>query len=219
VLEDADLDHAVQVCVNSRLINSGQSCIAAKRFIVVDAVRSAFEAELVRSVGRVVVGDPRDSNTEIGPLARVDLRDALHAQVTASVARGASLLSGGVIPDGPGAWYPPTILSGVAPGMPAFDEELFGPVFAVVPAKDTADAVRLANATSYGLGAAVLTGDAERGERIARDELAAGACFVNAQVRSDPRLPFGGIRNSGYGRELGAFGIREFTNVKTVWIG
>jgi succinate-semialdehyde dehydrogenase/glutarate-semialdehyde dehydrogenase len=218
VLADADVSRAVSICVAARLINAGQSCIAAKRFIVVDAVRARFEAELVQAVGRVVVGDPGASDTDVGPLARIDLRDALHAQVTASIARGASLLVGGAVPSRPGAWYPPTILSGVVPGMPAFDEELFGPVFAVVSAKDTADAVRLANATSYGLGAAVLTGDVEHGERIAREQLAAGACFVNAQVRSDPRLPFGGIRNSGYGRELGAFGIREFTNVKTVFI-
>jgi succinate-semialdehyde dehydrogenase/glutarate-semialdehyde dehydrogenase len=169
-------------------------------------------------MGRVIVGDPLDRKTDVGPLARADLRDALHAQVTDSIACGARALLGGNVPDRPGAWYAPTVLTDVAPGMPAFDEELFGPVAAVVSAKDEAEAVRLANTSSYGLGAAVLTRDIARGERIARDQLAAGACFVNAQVRSDPRLPFGGVRNSGYGRELGAFGIREFTNVKTVWI-
>ena len=218
VLEDADVARAASICVAARLVNAGQSCIAAKRFIVVDAVRAEFESELVAGMGRVIVGDPLDRKTDVGPLARADLRDALHAQVTDSIACGARALLGGNVPDRPGAWYAPTVLTDVAPGMPAFDEELFGPVAAVVSAKDEAEAVRLANTSSYGLGAAVLTRDIARGERIARDQLAAGACFVNAQVRSDPRLPFGGVRNSGYGRELGAFGIREFTNVKTVWI-
>ncbi len=218
VLGDADVPRAASISVAARLINAGQSCIAAKRFIVVDAVRSKFEEALVDGMKRAVVGDPMDPRTEVGPLARVELRDALHAQVVSSVARGAKLLLGGALPDEPGAWYPPTVLADVVPGMPAFDEEVFGPVAAIVPARDEAHAIELANATTYGLGAAVLTGDDERGERIARDRLAAGACFVNAQVRSDPRLPFGGIRDSGYGRELGAFGIREFTNVKTVWI-
>lgn len=218
VLEDADVPKAASICVAARLINAGQSCIAAKRFVVVDGVRSSFEAEFVEGMKRAVMGDPSDPKTDIGPLARVDLRDALHAQVVESVARGATLRLGGVVPARPGAWYPPTVLCDVVPGMPAFDQEVFGPVAAIVPAKDEPEAIRLANATRFGLGGAVLTGDAERGERIARSALAAGTCFVNAQVRSDPRLPFGGIRNSGYGRELGAFGIREFTNVKTVWI-
>jgi succinate-semialdehyde dehydrogenase / glutarate-semialdehyde dehydrogenase len=218
VLEDADVSRAASISVAARLINAGQSCIAAKRFVVVDAVRAEFEDALTDGMKRAIVGDPMDPRTEVGPLARVELRDALHAQVVASIERGARLLLGGVVPSRPGAWYPPTVLADVAPGMPAFDQEVFGPVAAIVPAADEAAAISLANATSYGLGAAVLTGDDERGERIARDGLAAGACFVNAQVRSDPRLPFGGIRNSGYGRELGAFGIREFTNVKAVWI-
>lgn len=218
VLEDADVAHAASICVAARLVNAGQSCIAAKRFVVVGKVRAEFEAELVSGMKRVVVGDPLDPKTEMGPLARVEQRALLHAQVEESVACGAKLLLGGTVPEGRGAWYPPTVLSNVGPGMPAFDEELFGPVAAVVPARDEAEAIRLANASSYGLGAAVFTRDTARGERIARDGLAAGACFVNAQVRSDPRLPFGGIRNSGYGRELGAFGIREFTNVKTVYV-
>jgi len=218
VLEDVDVARAASIGVAARLINAGQSCIAAKRFVVVDAVRARFEEAFVDGMTRAIVGDPMDPQTEVGPLSRVELRDALHVQVTQSVERGATLLLGGVVPEKPGAWYPPTVLADVVPGMPAFDEEVFGPVAAIVPAKDETAAIRLANATSYGLGAAVLTGDDDRGERIARDGLAAGACFVNAQVRSDPRLPFGGIRSSGYGRELGAFGIREFTNVKTVWI-
>jgi succinate-semialdehyde dehydrogenase/glutarate-semialdehyde dehydrogenase len=219
VLGDADVDLAVRTCVAARLVNSGQSCIAAKRFIVVEKVRAEFEARFVDAMQKAKVGDPLDATTEVGPLARLDLRDALHGQVVESVARGAKILCGGSVPAGKGAFYPPTVLADVRPGMPAFDTEMFGPVAALVSAKDDAEAVRLANASSYGLGAAVFTRDAERGEKIARDELDAGACFVNAQVRSDPRLPFGGIKDSGYGRELGVFGIREFVNVKTVWVG
>ena len=218
VLSDADLERAATTCVAARLVNGGQSCIAAKRFVVVEAARAEFEARVVEGMRRAVVGDPSDPRTQVGPLAREDLRDALHRQVGGSLSRGARLLLGGEVPARPGAWYPPTVLTDVRPGMPAFDEELFGPVAAVVPAVDEPDAVRLANATRYGLGAAVFTRDRARGSRVARDELQAGACFVNAQVRSDPRLPFGGIKESGYGRELGPFGIREFVNVKSVWI-
>jgi succinate-semialdehyde dehydrogenase/glutarate-semialdehyde dehydrogenase len=164
------------------------------------------------------VGDPLDEATDIGPQARRDLRDDLHRQVQASVEAGARVRLGCQIPDGPGAYYPPSVLTNVAPGMPAYDEELFGPVAAVLRARDEADAIRIANDTNFGLGAAVFTKDRERGERIAREELDAGACFVNAFVRSDPRLPFGGIKESGHGRELGVFGIREFVNVKTVYV-
>jgi succinate-semialdehyde dehydrogenase/glutarate-semialdehyde dehydrogenase len=152
----------------------------------------------------------------VGPLARRDLRDTLHGQVVRSIGRGAQLLLGGRIPEGPGAYYPPTVLTSVAPGMPAYEEELFGPVAAILPVRDERDAVRVANDTSYGLGAAVFTRDLERGERIAALELDSGSCFVNAQVASDPRLPFGGVKGSGYGRELSTFGIREFVNIKTV---
>jgi succinate-semialdehyde dehydrogenase/glutarate-semialdehyde dehydrogenase len=164
------------------------------------------------------VGDPLDDATEVGPQARADLRDELHRQVEASVAKGARVVLGCERPEGPGAYYPPSVLADVRPGMPAFDEELFGPVAAVVPARNEKDAIRLANQSAFGLGAAVFTRDRERGERIARHELQAGSCFVNAFVRSDPRLPFGGIKESGYGRELSAFGIREFVNVKTVYV-
>jgi len=218
VLADADLALAARVSVVARLVNAGQSCIAAKRLVVVDAVRGAFEAEVLRLLRSARVGDPLDPATEMGPLARADLRDGVHRQVEESVGRGARLLLGGEVPPGDGAWYPQTLLTDVCPGMPAFDEEVFGPVAAVVPARDEADALRLASLTRYGLGAAVFTCDLARGERIARSELQAGACFVNAQVRSDPRLPFGGIRDSGFGRELGSHGIREFVNAKTVWI-
>ncbi|HLQ66906.1 MAG TPA: aldehyde dehydrogenase family protein, partial [Candidatus Limnocylindrales bacterium] len=161
---------------------------------------------------------PRDPASDLGPLARHDLRDQLHAQVRASVDRGARLLLGGEVPPGPGAFYPPTVLDGVRPGMPAYDEELFGPVAAIIAARNEADAVRIANDSPFGLGAAVFTRDASRGERIAAEGLEAGSCFVNAQVHSDHRLPFGGVKESGYGRELSAFGIKEFVNVKTVYV-
>jgi succinate-semialdehyde dehydrogenase/glutarate-semialdehyde dehydrogenase len=217
VLADADLDHAVQMCVNSRLINSGQSCIAAKRFIVLEPVLGAFTDRFVALMKAKKVGDPLLEGTDVGPQARHDLRDDLHKQVLASVERGATLLLGGEVPPGKGAYYPPTVLADVKPGMPAYDEELFGPVAAIIGARDEQDAVRIANDTIFGLGAAVFTKDAKRGERIAR-ELEAGATFVNSSVASDPRLPFGGIKESGYGRELGHYGIKEFVNVKTVCV-
>jgi len=218
VLEDADLEPAAETCVASRLINAGQSCIAAKRFIVVEPVRGRFEELFVEKMRSHEVGDPLDEATQVGPLARRDLRDDLHRQVSASLERGARLLLGGSVPDGPGAFYPPTVLTGVAKGMPAFDEELFGPVAAIVPVRDEDAAIAAANDSPFGLGAAVFTRDLARGERIAAEELEAGSCFVNAAVKSDPRLPFGGIKESGYGRELSAFGIREFVNVKTVYV-
>src|SRR6185436_12244574 len=218
VLEDADLDATAEICAASRLINGGQSCIAAKRFIVVEPVLARFEERLVERMQARRMGDPLDEATAVGPQARHDLRDELDRQVQESLARGARARLGCAAPDGPGAFYPPSVLSGVTPGMPAFDEELFGPVAAVIAARDEKDAIRLANSSVFGLGAAVFTADRGRGERIARHQLEAGSCFVNAFVRSDPRLPFGGIKQSGYGRELGAFGIREFVNVKTVYV-
>jgi succinate-semialdehyde dehydrogenase/glutarate-semialdehyde dehydrogenase len=218
VLEDADLEAAAETCAAARLVNGGQSCIAAKRFVVVETVRERFTALLVERMAARRLGDPLEDATDVGPQARSDLRDDLHRQVEASVAAGARVLLGGRVPGGPGAYYPPSVLDRVRPGMPAFDEELFGPVAAVVAACDEDDAIRLANRTAFGLGAAVFTRDRERGERIARRELEAGSCFVNAFVRSDPRLPFGGIRESGWGRELGTFGIRELVNVKTVYV-
>ena len=218
IFDDADLEPTVEVCVNSRLLNNGQSCIAAKRFIVMKAIRRRFEQRMVELMRARIVGDPLDETVQVGPLARHDLRDALHDQVVRSVKHGATALLGAAVPDSPGAYYPPTVLSGVTKGMPAFDEETFGPVAAVIEAADEADAVRLANDSSFGLGAAVFTRDLARGEWIAATELQAGCCFVNAVVRSDPRLPFGGVKQSGYGRELSVFGIREFVNIKTVYM-
>jgi succinate-semialdehyde dehydrogenase/glutarate-semialdehyde dehydrogenase len=218
VLEDADLEQAAALCTKGRLINMGQSCIAAKRFIVVDEVRSRFEELFVARMSAVKFGDPLSEQTELGPLARHDLRDALHDQVQRSIAVGARCLLGGKIPDGPGAYYPPTVLTDVAKGMPAYEEELFGPVAAVIPVKDEEGAIAVANDSVFGLGGAVLTGDRERGERIARGRIESGSVFVNEVVRSDVRLPFGGVKESGYGRELSNYGIKEFVNIKSVYV-
>ena len=215
ILADADLARAARTAADARLINSGQSCIAAKRFIVVEAVADRFEERFTAEMRSRVLGDPLAVGTDVGPQARVDLRTALHRQVQQSVRRGARLATGGTTPKGAGAFYPPTVLLDVQPGMPAFDEEVFGPAAAVIRARDEADAVRLANASRYGLGAAVWTEDRARGRRIAA-ELDVGCVFVNGLVRSDSRLPFGGVKRSGYGRELSEFGLREFVNIKSV---
>jgi succinate-semialdehyde dehydrogenase/glutarate-semialdehyde dehydrogenase len=218
ILEDADVESAAQICAQSRLINSGQSCIAAKRFIVVQPVHERFEQAFVREMKKQIIGDPLADGVTVGPLARFDLREQLHDQVQRSVKAGARLCLGGEIPGSAGAFYPPTVLADVEKGMAAFDEETFGPVAAIINARDEAQALELANDSSFGLGAAVFTRDRERGERIAKHDLEAGSCFVNALVKSDPRLPFGGIKESGYGRELSAFGIRELVNIKTVYV-
>ena len=216
VLADADLERAATTCSASRLINGGQSCISAKRFIVEEPVVEEFTELLESAMSTTVLGDPRDPATTMGPMARVDLRDELHDQVERSVVAGARLVMGGEVPDGPGAFYPATLLTDVTEGMAVYHEETFGPVAAVIAAKDLDDAVRIANDSEFGLGAAVFTSDVELGETVARDRLEAGACFVNAFVASDPRLPFGGIKMSGYGRELSDIGMREFLNAKTV---
>jgi succinate-semialdehyde dehydrogenase/glutarate-semialdehyde dehydrogenase len=218
ILEDADLEPAAETCVASRLINGGQSCIAAKRFIVVEPVRKRFEELFVARMRASRMGDPLEEGVDLGPQARRNLRDELHAQVRRSVERGARLVLGGTLPAGKGAYYPPTVLADVGKGMPAYDEELFGPVAALIAARDEADAVRIANDSPFGLGAAVFTRDLARGQRIAAEALEAGSCFVNSFVKSDPRLPFGGIKESGYGRELASFGIQEFVNIKTVYV-
>jgi succinate-semialdehyde dehydrogenase/glutarate-semialdehyde dehydrogenase len=218
ILEDADLEHAAKVCATSRLINSGQSCVAAKRFIVVDAVYDEFLKLFSDELKSRNVGDPTKETTDIGPMAREDLRDELHRQVTESVEAGANALLGGAMPDGEGSYYPVSLLTEVKRGMPAYHEELFGPVAAVIKVADEEEAIVVANDTNYGLGAAVFSKDVDRAEKIAAKKLNAGCCFVNSLVKSDPRLPFGGIKDSGYGRELSLFGIREFVNIKTVWV-
>ncbi|PYO68945.1 MAG: succinate-semialdehyde dehydrogenase [Gemmatimonadetes bacterium] len=217
VLEDADVALAARTAAEARLLNSGQSCIAAKRFIVVEPVADRFLDAFVAAMRTRRMGDPLAPDTQIGPQARQDLRANLHRQVEASVRRGAQLVLGGTLPEGPGFYYAPTVLAAVAEGMPAFDEEVFGPVAAVIRVKDESQAVRVASASRYGLGASVWTADSARGERLAR-ELEAGSVFVNGLVKSDPRLPFGGIKRSGYGRELSEYGLKEFVNIKTVWV-
>ena len=218
ILEDADLEMAAETCVNARLINGGQSCIAAKRFIVVEKVYDAFEKLFVEKMKSKKMGDPFDESNHLVHKLAFHSEMNLHQQVKRSIELGAKLLIGGKIPEKEGAWYPPTVLSNVKKGMPAYDDELFGPVAALIKAKDEAEAIEIANDSIFGLGAAVFTKDIERGEKIAKEKIQAGCCFVNAFVKSDPRLPFGGIKESGYGRELSSFGIREFVNIKTVYI-
>jgi len=215
VLDDADVDAAAGVATDARLVNAGQSCIAAKRFIVVDAVHDAFVDRFVATMRARKVGNPLERTTQVGPLARRDLRDTLHEQVERTIAAGARCVLGGSMPSGSGAFYPATVLVDVGPGMPAFDEETFGPAAAVIRARDDADAIRLANASVYGLGGAVWSRDRARAERVAA-AMETGFVSVNGQVRSDPRLPFGGVKQSGYGRELAEYGLREFVNVKTI---
>ena len=218
VLEDADLDHAARTLAAGRLINGGQSCISAKRLIVDERVQATFEQKLVAAFQARRQGDPGDPANDLGPMARADLRETLHRQVRSSLRAGARLLLGGRIPRGAGFYYPPTILTDVRPGMPAYDQELFGPVASILPARDEEDAVAIANATPYGLGSGVFTRNRRRGLQIAAERLDAGLAFVNDYVRSDPSLPFGGTKQSGYGRELGREGIRGLVNVKTVMV-
>ncbi len=219
VLEDADLELAADTCVNSRIINSGQSCIAAKRFIVVEPVLREFTELFTKKMGSKIMGDPLDENTDIGPQARTDLRDLLHEQVKTSIEMGAKCLLGGFVPEGSNAFYPPTVLTEVGKGMPAYDEELFGPVAVIISARDEDHAIEIANDSIFGLGAAIFSKNTARAEEIASQHLQAGSCFVNALVKSDARLPFGGIKQSGYGRELSHYGIKEFVNIKTVYVG
>jgi succinate-semialdehyde dehydrogenase/glutarate-semialdehyde dehydrogenase len=217
VLEDADMDLAVKNAITSRYLNSGQSCIAAKRFIVVDAIAEDFVARFKAGVEALQPGDPSDPATTLGPMARADLRDDLHQQVQDTIAAGAVAVTGCKPVAGPGAFYQASILDRVEPGMRAYAEELFGPVAIVIRARDEADALRIANESEFGLGGSVWTRNSERGERLAR-QVQSGCTFVNGYVKSDARLPFGGIKRSGYGRELSHHGMHEFVNAKTIWI-
>lgn len=216
VLKDANLELAAEACVVSRLINAGQSCIAAKRFIIVEEIYDEFLELFINKMKEKKMGDPMSADADIGPQASKHLRDNLHQQVLDSIDKGAKCLLGGEVPEGKGAFYPPTILVDVKEGMPAYDEELFGPVASFIKVKNEEEAIAVANHTSFGLGGAVFTQDIERGTYIAREHIDSGACMVNDFTKSDPRLPFGGIKESGYGRELAQFGIREFMNIKAV---
>jgi len=218
ILEDADIPAAAELAAKARMVNGGQSCIAGKRFIVVKPILDAFEAALTEAMRDYAIGDPAKEGTRLGPMVSVKARDEIHHQVEESIANGAKLLLGGTVPNRPGAWYPATLLSNVRPGQPAHDEEVFGPVAAIITAENEADAIRIANDSEFGLGSGVMTADMDRGRRIAADELEAGMSFVNENVRSDPRAPFGGVKHSGYGRECGIFGIHEFVNIKTVHV-
>lgn len=220
VLEDADLEAAAETCVQSRLINNGQSCIAAKRFILLERIADEFTAIFKAKMASRITGNPLEAATQLGPMARKDLRDELHQEVQKNIQAGAECILGGEIPEYAGnhAFYTPTILTGVKKGMPAYEEETFGPVASMIRAASVEEAIYIANDTKFGLGAAVFSRDMERAEQIAKEELQAGSCFVNSFVKSDPRLPFGGIKGSGYGRELGLVGIHEFVNIKTVYM-
>jgi succinate-semialdehyde dehydrogenase/glutarate-semialdehyde dehydrogenase len=218
ILADADMNKAVEIAVRGRLVNTGQSCIAAKRFVVDKKVKKEFEVRLTEEMKKVTFGNPMDESNRMGPMARLDLRDELHKQVVDSIAKGAKLLCGGYVPELAGAFYPATVLTDVKKGMPAYDEELFGPVAAIIEAKDEITALKIANDTIYGLGGGIISNNRKLAERLAKEELQAGNCYVNDFVHSDPLLPFGGIKQSGYGRELGTFGIREFVNIKSVYI-
>ena len=218
VLADADLDAAAKMAVKSRFQNSGQSCIAAKRFIVEDAVYEAFSERFTAETKKLVIGDPRERTTTMGPMARHDLRDTLAGLIEETVRRGGRLALGGHEAKRDGFYFEPTVVLDVTPGMPMFDEETFGPAAAIIRAKNADDAVKLANDSRYGLGGNLWTRDLDRAKTIAA-RLESGGVFINGMTASDPRLPFGGVKHSGYGRELSWFGIREFTNIQTVWIG
>ena len=217
ILEDANIEKSVDSCIEGRLLNAGQSCISAKRLIVVENIYDKFLITLKNNLSKKIIGDPKD-DVDIGPMVSIEAREEVHAQVLKSIEKGADLILGGEIPDMEGAFYPITLLSNVEPGMVAFDEEIFGPVFSVIRAKSENDAIDLANNSPFGLGAAVFTKNILKGEEIAKNKLDAGLCFVNDFVKSDPRLPFGGIKKSGYGRELSMYGLKEFVNIKTIVI-
>ena len=219
VLKDADLDLAIDACSSGRLLNSGQSCISAKRFIIDQTIKSEFEKNIIKKMKKQNVGDPFLKDSTVGPMVDISSRDNLIKQVSNSIKKGAKLIYESSIPENKeSAYHPIMILTDVKPGMPVFDEEIFGPVLCIISAKDELHAISLANQTSFGLGSAVFTSDVEKGKKIANFELDVGAGFVNDFVRSDPRLPFGGVKESGYGNELSSYGILEFVNIKTVYI-
>ncbi|WP_108666213.1 NAD-dependent succinate-semialdehyde dehydrogenase [Euzebya rosea] len=218
VLSDADVEQAVKTCVQGRIVNNGETCVAAKRFVVVDDVYEAFRDAFVERMSAIEPGDPTDPKAKLGPMARTELRDTLHQQVTESVEKGATLLVGGEVPDRPGAWYPATVLEDVAPGQPAYDDELFGPAAALIRVTDDAEAMRVANDSRYGLGGGIFSADVDRAIELARTEFDTGMVNINGYNLAKPNLPFGGVKDSGYGREHGGFGIREFVNAKAVMI-
>ncbi|CAM4081045.1 NAD-dependent succinate-semialdehyde dehydrogenase [Vreelandella rituensis] len=218
VLEDADIDTAVKFSVIGRLYNNGQTCVSAKRFIVTDKVYDAFVDAFVAQMNDIVMGDPTDKHSQLGPLSSQDQFDTVKDQVDASVAKGAKILCGGEVPDRTGAYYPATVLADLAPGMPAYDDEIFGPVASIIRAKDDEDAMRLANESRYGLGGGIFSKNEERALKLARDHFDTGMIRINSFGAADPNMPFGGVKNSGYGREHGGFGIKEFVNVKAIFL-
>lgn len=218
ILADADIDQAVQICSTGRFYNNGETCVAAKRFVVVDAVYEQFRDAFVEKLGSITLGDPQDDGTGLGPMAREDLRDDLHSQVQESVSAGATLTTGGEVPDRPGFFYPPTVLEDVKPGMPAYDDEPFGPVASLIRVADDAEAMRVANDSRFGLGGGIVSQDVDRAIAMAIDEFDTGMININGYNLAQPNLPFGGVKDSGYGREHGGFGIKEFVNVKSVMV-
>ncbi|AUC86557.1 succinate-semialdehyde dehydrogenase [Polaribacter sp. ALD11] len=219
VLEDADIENAIKECVKGRIYNNGETCIAAKRFVVVDKVYDAFKEGFVKAMEAVKVGDPLKDTSDMGPIARKDLRETLHKQVEESVKNGAEILCGGKMPDGKGYYYPVTVLGNVKPGQPAYDDELFGPVASLIKAKDEKDAMRIANDSKFGLGGGIFSKDIEKAKKLAQDHFDTGMVFINTFGIADPTMPFGGVKDSGFGREHGGFGIKEFVNIKSIVIG
>ena len=219
MLEDADIENAIKVCIQGRIYNNGETCIAAKRFVVVDKVYDAFKEGFVKAMKAVKVGDPLEKDSDMGPIAREDLRTKLHEQVEESVAKGAEILCGGKIPDRKGYYYPVTVLENVTPGQPAYDDELFGPVAALIKAEDEKDAMRIANDSKFGLGGGIFSKDVEKAKKLAQHHFDTGMVFINTFGTANPSMPFGGVKNSGFGREHGGFGIKEFVNIKSIVIG
>ena len=218
VLDDADLALAVKTCLQGRIINNGQTCVAAKRFVVVDSLYNDFKEALSQQFKAIKMGDPMDKDTELGPMAREDLRDKIHQQVQDSVNAGAKVIVGGEIPQQTGYYYPPTVLENLSPGMPAYDDELFGPVASLIKAKDNDDAMRIANDSRYGLGGGIFSQDEKKAIELAKKHFDTGMININGYGLAQPNLPFGGVKDSGYGREHGGFSIREFVNVKSIMI-